>query len=144
MARHGYVDEGDLDQNGMAMWRGRVASAIRGKRGQAMLRDLAAALDSMPDKRLVAGELQTKEGDCCAIGRVCQVRGINYVQEGEFDPYVQEDLNDDAADKLNVAKCLIQEVEWINDEAAPSDPEKRWAYVRRWVDRQLTPGLEGK
>ena len=48
MSRSGYSD--DIDDNwAHIMWRGRVASSIRGKRGQAMLRELLAALDAMPE-----------------------------------------------------------------------------------------------
>jgi hypothetical protein len=39
-------------------WRGAVASAIRGGRGQAFLREMLAAMDAMPVKRLVANELR--------------------------------------------------------------------------------------
>ena len=38
MSRSGYCDE--LEQSELAMWRGQVASAIRGKRGQAFLVEL--------------------------------------------------------------------------------------------------------
>lgn len=48
MSRSGYSNDGE----NIAMWRGQVASAIRGKRGQAFLRELVEALDAMPEKRL--------------------------------------------------------------------------------------------
>ena len=45
MSRSGYSDD---DEDGrLAMWRGAVQSAIRGKRGQAALRELLTALDAM-------------------------------------------------------------------------------------------------
>lgn len=43
MSRSGYSD----DCENVAMWRGQVASAIRGKRGQTMLRDLVLAQEVM-------------------------------------------------------------------------------------------------
>jgi hypothetical protein len=43
MSRSGYVD--DVDQKDLAMYRGAVASAIRGKRGQALLREMREAMD---------------------------------------------------------------------------------------------------
>jgi hypothetical protein len=45
MSRSGYSD--DLDPLALGRWRGRVASAMRGKRGQAFLREMLAAMDAM-------------------------------------------------------------------------------------------------
>ena len=53
MSRSGYSD----DAENVAMWRGQVANATRGRRGQKLLRDMVAALDAMPDKRLFQGHL---------------------------------------------------------------------------------------
>jgi hypothetical protein len=64
MSRHGYSN----DCENVAMWRGVIASASRGKRGQVFFRALVAALDAMPEKRLVEGELQTEDGEVCALG----------------------------------------------------------------------------
>jgi hypothetical protein len=46
MSRSGYSD--DHSEWDLIRWRGAVASAIRGKRGQAFLRELLVALDAMP------------------------------------------------------------------------------------------------
>lgn len=54
MSRSGYADWCD-DNWAMIRWRGAVASAVRGKRGQAFLRELATTLDAMPEKRLIGG-----------------------------------------------------------------------------------------
>lgn len=50
MSRSGYCDDGE---NGWATicWRGAVKSALRGKRGQSFLLELAEAMDAMPTKR---------------------------------------------------------------------------------------------
>lgn len=58
MSRHGYSDEG----GNFGAWRGVIASATRGKRGQAFFRALVAALDAMPEKKLIRSELETREG----------------------------------------------------------------------------------
>ena len=55
MSRSAYSD--DLEDDVMNLWRGAVMSAIRGKRGQQLLRDLRDALDAMPEKRLIANHL---------------------------------------------------------------------------------------
>lgn len=137
MARHGYTDDCD-DELAMGRWRGVVASSIRGKRGQAMLRELAAALDAMPEKCLVAGTLQTRDGDCCAIGSLCRVKGIDLTAHEDDDEYDLSELNGALAKELGVAECLVQEIEWINDESGPHDmtPEQRWVWVRAWVGKK--------
>jgi hypothetical protein len=63
MSRSGYSDDYD-DGNSLAMYRGVVASAMRGKRGQAFFRDLVDALDAMPEKRLIEGDLIREEPPC--------------------------------------------------------------------------------
>lgn len=57
MSRAGYSDDID-DPLELGHWRAQVASATRGKRGQKLLRDLLVALDAMPEKRLIAEELE--------------------------------------------------------------------------------------
>jgi len=47
MSRSGYSDDCD-DQWSLICWRGAVKSAIRGKRGQAFLKEMLAALDALP------------------------------------------------------------------------------------------------
>jgi len=141
MSRHGYTD--DNDQQQLAMWRGRVASAIRGKRGQKMIAELRDALDAMPEKRLVAGSLQRKDGDCCAIGCIAKAKGHDYTAHEDDDPCDQEELNSGLAEALNVAECLVQEIEYQNDEGAYKEtPEQRWSRMRRWCDRKLGIGTE--
>ena len=134
MSRHGYID--DIDNWQLIMWRGRVTSAIRGKRGQKLLKELRDALDAMPDKRLVAGELQTKEGDVCALGCVGVARGYDLT---ELDP---EQDNDVLANKLDIAECLVREIEYENDDFAcyphtADDDKKRWKHMREWVESNI-------
>ena len=128
MSRHGYVD--DLDHRDLAMWRGRVASAIRGRRGQKLLVDLRDALDAMPDKRLVCGKLQTTDGDVCALGAVGLKRGHDFTN---LDP---EESNEFLANTLDVAECLVQEIEYENDDFMGNE-ERRWAYMRKWVESHI-------
>lgn len=136
MSRHGYQD--DIDQKDFAMWRGRVASAMRGKRGQKMLRDLRDALDAMPEKRLVSRVLQTSDGDSCALGRLASYKGHDLTKHEGDDESDLFDLNTELAGLFNVAECLIQEVEYMNDDGAYKEtPEQRWERMRRWVDRHI-------
>lgn len=117
MARHGlHEDDGD-DSLAHGRWRGAVMSAIRGKRGQVFLRELANALDAMPVKELVAGELQTEDGCHCALGVIGERRGLN-VADMDVDDY------DALADALKVNAKIAQEVMWENDETFCD-----WEYV---------------
>lgn len=109
MSRSGYTDDyGDNDPLALGRYRAQVMSAIRGKRGQALLRELLAALEAMPEKRLVAGELEA-DGQFCALGVVGQARGLNLAA---IDTYDVEALGP----TFNIAEQLAREIMWINDE----------------------------
>lgn len=123
MSRCGYSD--DLEPLVLGRWRGRVASAIRGARGQRLLRDTLAALDAMPDKRLIAEELRADD-EVCTLGAVLVAKGFD---PDKLDP---EDY-DSIGNALDVPACLVQEIEYLNDEHAPSDPERRWAFMRNKI-----------
>ena len=75
MSRSGYDDDYD-NTWGLICWRGAVASAFRGSRGQAFLREMLQALDNLPDKKLIAKEL-IQEGAVCALGAVGKARGVD-------------------------------------------------------------------
>lgn len=133
MSRSGYSD--DIDQWDLIRWRGAVASAIRGERGQAFLREMAIALDAMEVKELVRGELQVPgESKVCAIGSVGVMRGINM---DHIDPEDREGV----AHTFNIAPALASEVVYVNDDYDGYDPKvtpaERWSRMRNWVERQL-------
>lgn len=132
MSRSGYSD--DLDEPTLNLWRGAVASAIRGKRGQALLREMAAALDAMLVKELIASELEN-EGEYCALGVVGKARGIDMA---DIDPEDYEAV----AETFGVATALTQEIMWQNDEAWShrEAPEHRWSRMRQWVLENIKEG----
>lgn len=128
MSRSGYSD--DYDQWSLIRWRGQVASAIRGKRGQAFLRELIAALEEMPKKQLIRQELR-KDSDVCALGAVGARRGINLEA---LDPDDYEVI----AHEFGIAHQLVQEIEFENDEHGDRDtPEERWNRIHKWAHRNL-------
>jgi hypothetical protein len=119
-----------MDQWDLIRWRGAVTSAIRGKRGQAFLREMLAALDALPQKRLIAEELE-QNGEVCAIGSVGLARGL---EMGELDQYDYDDL----AKRFGISAALVREIECVNDEERQrATPEERFAHVRAWVVEQL-------
>jgi hypothetical protein len=143
-----------------------VASALRGKRGQQFLRDLAASLDAMPDKRLIAHALKA-DGQFCTLGVLGAARGIDLSKLDPEDYY-------QVADAFGIASCMAQEIVFENDEAfedtewvevpifgpvRPYYPEygrhyvtrkmpridaeaERWSHMRAWVQKQLDEGAK--
>lgn len=128
MSRSGYTDDYE-EQWHFALWRGAVNSAIRGRRGQAFLKEMLAAFDALPERKLIAKELVEVDGAVCALGAVGKARGMNL---DEIDPEDHETV----AGKFNVAHVLACEVMFENDEGGCSwkeTPEQRFERMRRWV-----------
>ena len=162
MSRSGCTDDYD-DNWALICWRGAVSSAIRGARGQAMLRELLAALDALPEKRLAAESLVTADGEFCTLGALGRARGI------DMDPIDPEDRQA-VARTFGIAEALAAEIMYLNDEwiddwkwieveicgpVRPGYPdygrhhrtvrvkneqvaEQRWQYMRDWVAKQIT------
>jgi hypothetical protein len=133
VSRSGYSD--DLDPWSLIRWRGAVASAIRGKRGQAFLADLVRALDALPSKRLIADALEDN-GEVCGIGAVALLRGYDVSEVDPYDSYRVSEM-------FGIAEALAKEVVYVNDEAGtylrPPTPEQRWIDVRAWAVSCLLP-----
>ena len=128
MSRSGYTD--DCEGWALIRWRGAVTSAIRGKRGQGFLRDLAAALDAMPEKSLITEELE-KDGKVCALGSLGKVRGIDM---SNIDPEEREDV----AAAFGIPVALASEIMYENDEIGWREtPAERWERIRLWVDQHI-------
>jgi len=128
--RSGYHD--DIDDQDLNLYRGRVARTMKGKRSQEFLRELADAMDAMPEKILIANELVDSVGDCCTIGVVCKSRGIEVAEVDPMDP--------DAVGKLvDISRTLAAEIEFENDDGSfhGEDPAKRWVRMRKWVADQI-------
>lgn len=130
MSRSGYSD--DLDNLDLIRWRGYVASSIRGQRGQALLRELRDALKAMPVKALVSSELETPDGEVCALGAVGKARGIRM---SEIDP---EDY-DAVASAFDISTQLAREIEFLNDEGGPwnETPKNRWTRMLKWAESKI-------
>ena len=130
MSRSGYTDDCD-DDWGWIRWRGAVASAMRGKRGQAFLGEMLSALDALPEKKLVSMELE-HGGAVCAIGSVWKARGIDM---SGIDPENYSRV----ASIFGVNEKLAQEIMYENDEAGwrNETDEQRFERMRKWVERNL-------
>lgn len=154
MSRSGYSDDGDGESYSLAMWRGIIGSATRGKRGQRFFRDLVGALDAMPDKRLVTSTLETEEGAVCALGALGKRKGTDLkALDGGEDDYGWD--HNALGKAFDIAPQLTMETMYINDEAGPTrwvadnpgfpaskrrvneTDEERWTRVRAWAARQI-------
>jgi hypothetical protein len=128
MSRSGYSDDyGDDDPLALGRWRAAVKSAIRGKKGQTFLKEMLAALEALPQKRLVANALQegewnegetkivpVKDGDVCAFGAVGRARGISMPASWvDDDP---EDMTYDVQRLFGTTDALSREIMYVNDE----------------------------
>ena len=129
MSRSGYSE----DCENLELYRAAVDRAIHGKRGQAFLRELAAALDAMPHKELISGELVAESGAVCAIGVVCKARGTDVSHVNYEDP-------DSVARAIGIARSMAAEIEYMNDEYARAmeTPAERWERMRKWVGKSIT------
>lgn len=107
MSRSGYSD--DCDGWALIRWRGAVKSAIRGARGQAMLRETLSALDALPEKKLAAESLVNAEGEYCTLGALGKLRGIDM---SNIDPECRKEV----AGVFGIAEALAAEVMFMNDE----------------------------
>ncbi|PVX61288.1 hypothetical protein, partial [Paraburkholderia unamae] len=120
MSRSGYSDDCD-DQWGLIRWRGAVKASIRGARGQAALKELAAAMDAMPDKTLAAESLANEDGEFCTLGVLGQARGLDMAP---IDPDDWEAV----AKAFNLAPAMVREIVYENDECL---------YPWDWVDVEV-------
>jgi hypothetical protein len=129
MSRSGYWEEWDGDGRPPEFYRRAVENAINGKRGQAFLTELLAALDALPQPRLIAGQL-IEDGEVCALGALAVRRGMDVSKVDAEDP-------DSVAEAFKIPRCLAAEIEYENDDdfACKSSvtPEQRFQYMRRWV-----------
>lgn len=170
MSRSGYSEGGDdcdgwSDSWASIRWRGAVASAIRGKRGQKTLQELAAALDAMPHKALAAESLVTVDGEFCALGVLGAARGLDMsgIDTDNHDTVSRAfgiaramaaeimDANDTGVDEFDLVPFLIcgpmrpyhpdwgDHQRWESVSVSPV-AERRWQYMRAWVERNLTAG----
>lgn len=134
MSRSGYDD--GCDGWDLIRWRGAVNSAIKGKRGQVLLSEMAKALDAMSVKRLISDKLISHDGGVCALGAVAKHRGLNV--DG-IDPENSEQV----CVAFNIAEALAREIAYENDEYYGQTPESRWKRMREWVNANLKPTQAG-
>ena len=124
MSRSGYTEENE-DPLALGRWRQAVKRALEGRRGQAFLIELVAALDAMHDKRLYSGSFATADGEFCTLGVLGAKRGTkmhDLGDEDECDPH-------EVAQRFGIAPAMAAEIMFMNDEYAVD----QW----KWVDVEI-------
>lgn len=132
MSRSGYSD--DCDGPELNLWRGAVNAAIKGKRGQAFLREALVVLDAMPVKELITDSLNEPEkGAYCVLGAVGAARGMDLAPLEDTEPR-------HIAKAFGISLALASEIMWENDAEWSNTltPEHRWSRMRGWIDGNIT------
>lgn len=137
MSRSGYSDDCDGERYPIGLYRQAVHRATTGYRGQHLLLKLRDALDAMPVKRLIAGNIKDDSGQVCALGAL----------DPAAPKYDADDWGDDwdhprkLAKHFRIAPALASEIVYMNDEydwrCAGETPEARWIRMRAWVEKQI-------
>jgi hypothetical protein len=137
MSRSGYTEECD-DYLEIGRWRGRVKSATNGKRGQEFFHKLIVALDAMEVKELAAmdsweDEGLYKDGKPCVLGALADHMVLDRRHE------IDASEHGIIGELLNIAPCLVAEIEYENDEGCWGDitDARRWELMRKWAVKQL-------
>lgn len=136
MSRSGYTD--DCWGWDLIRWRGAVAAAIRGKRGQAFILEMWRAMNDLPEHKLIANSLVEKDGTVCAMGAVGRARGLDL---SKVDP----ENGDHVAEVFGIPPALAKEIAFLNDEElGPKEtPEVRFERMKKWAENNLKPVIVG-
>ncbi len=143
MSRSGYTDDSDSDIP-IELYRQAVHRATTGYRGQHLLKKLRDALDAMPVKRLITGNIKDESGQVCALGAL-DANAPKYDDDewdGAWDGHARK-----LATHFGIAPALAAEIVYMNDEVndwrTPAEtPEQRWARMRAWVETQIVAATD--
>mgnify|MGYP001617680037 CR=1 FL=1 len=136
--------------------------ALRGGRGQRILRELEAALIALPERRLIRGEFVTAAGEVCALGALALRRKLATGRSvpvalaeirQEFGSLDEQNADVDCVDvgrALGIGEHIAWETIMQNDERREGcmperqegcTPERRYEHVLTWVRAMLArPG----
>jgi hypothetical protein len=159
--------EDDDDDGRFNLFHGNLKRSLRGKKGQAALRELESVLLAMPDKALWSGVFVEPSGEVCALGAVAVARkvasGLSLDEALSVCADVDPDESEDAGVALGFPALVSQAIVWENDEANTTvwevaygpvprghgiykggialvrdmTPQERYAAMLAWVQRHL-------
>lgn len=144
-------EEEDFD-NQAALWEANLERSLKGRKGQATLRGLEAALLALPEKRLIADDTISPDGSVCAIAALAQYRGYqgnmtlpaqpdwdneDYPDSPYWDEFEHQEAVEDAmvkiATDLGVPPMVAKAIIYENDDAYVRTPEDRYRKVLHWT-----------
>jgi len=134
--------------NQAALYEANTERALKGKRGQAFLREMEAALLALPRKRLIEGNI-CMGGEVCAIGALALKRLVDGGKSLEAAlAWLEERAphNSDAHETADFAERHFKVLErfsfkmaYVNDEHGYTNdtPEQRYDTVLGWVRENI-------
>jgi hypothetical protein len=153
--RIGYSDEEDFPGQ-FGLWQGNCQRSLHGKAGQVALRELESALLALPEKRLIAEQLQDDWGDVCAIGAVAMQRNAITEEMKADAEYDMERIGEDLGMPRLVAWKVVEQNDlqfngndlvllegpyrWPAEQPyayVPITPEQRYERMLAWVQSQI-------
>lgn len=123
--RIGYSEDENFPGQ-FALWQANCDRSLAGRKGQAVLGELKAALLALPSRRLIADQLD--DGiDCCAIGALVRHKGLSPKADPEC---AMEEVGVECGMPRLVAWMIVE----LNDVILQSrSPEERYVAVLDWV-----------
>lgn len=141
-----------------ALWEANMERSISGRKGQAALRRVEAALLALPEKKLAANALETDDGTVCALAALAKYEHYqgslalpsppadenDYAGWDEWDAEGSEQVEEamlNLAAGLRVPKLVAMAIIERNDEDAwhrnALTPERRYERVLSWVQQKI-------
>lgn len=132
------------------LWEANQRRSLKGKKGQAALRELEAALLALPEPRLIADEFENAQGEVCALGALARFKGKENPKTADVlihdevyneyydDGYLMEGAGLELAASMDVPRMVALAIIYHNDDSwQPLTPEQRYDRVLAWTRRQL-------
>jgi len=147
MSRMDAAFDGEVVAAGL--WQSMYQRSTRGKKGQRNLHDFIAALDAMPEKRLIRDaeveKLYDEEKDEYVVVGVCAVACFAAAKGGDARYFGEEDDSDifstaELGKSYGLSWTMAWEMARANDGTfAGLTPQERWQAMRDWAVSLLQP-----
>jgi hypothetical protein len=128
----------------MELYRANVERSLRGKAGQARLRELREALLALPVKALEAEIFAEGERDApkvCALGAwaLAKQGGDPTAARAMVPPFGDDHVTAQYLKRHGWPKLVVWEAIYQNDEGSSrvQTPEQRYQFVLAWVEEQI-------
>ena len=148
MSRITYAEPNSLEEE-LRCWafEGNMARAIKGKKGQRILKELEAALLALPKKRLISDQFATPEGDVCAwaallLSRTLAAGASRQEAMGAMEKQIDFEPNgwnaiSGPSQVLKICVPLVWAIVERNEEYRGKTPEETYERVLNWVQSNI-------